>query len=108
MSQSMADLFKTITTGVHVIGVADGEIRNAFTAASVRNMRRKPHNRMAYRILSVARQIVELRGLPRLLGARMSCLLRCLMQNPFLRFGQGLVLGLPLQAFDNSLSDIWR
>lgn len=35
MSQTMADLFKYITTGVHVIGVADGEQRNAFTAAWV-------------------------------------------------------------------------
>lgn len=35
MSQQMADLFKRITTGVHVIGVADGEQRNAFTAAWV-------------------------------------------------------------------------
>ena len=42
MSQSMADLFKSITTGVHVIGVADGEIRNAFTAAWVMQVSFRP------------------------------------------------------------------
>ncbi|WP_350029801.1 flavin reductase family protein [Caballeronia sp. INDeC2] len=31
----MADLFRRLTTGVHVIGVARGEVRNAFTASSV-------------------------------------------------------------------------
>lgn len=35
MSQQMADLFKRITTGVHVIGVAAGERHNAFTGAWV-------------------------------------------------------------------------
>ena len=29
----LADLFRRVTTGVYVIGVADGERRNAFTAA---------------------------------------------------------------------------
>ena len=42
MSQSMADLFKSITTGVHVIGVADGEIRNVFTAAWVMQVSFRP------------------------------------------------------------------
>lgn len=35
MSLAMADLFKRITTGVYVVGVAAGERRNAFTAAWV-------------------------------------------------------------------------
>lgn len=42
MSQAMADLFKRITTGVHVIGVADGETRNAFTAAWVMQVSFRP------------------------------------------------------------------
>ncbi|MGH6846317.1 MAG: flavin reductase family protein [Methylocella sp.] len=35
MSGSIATLFKSLTTGVYVIGVAHGEVRNAFTAAWV-------------------------------------------------------------------------
>lgn len=35
MSLSMADLFKRITSGVYVVGVAAGPQRNAFTAAWV-------------------------------------------------------------------------
>src|SRR5262245_29255487 len=35
MSESIAALFKTLTQGVYVIGVANGEERNAFTAAWV-------------------------------------------------------------------------
>ncbi|MGI8568364.1 MAG: flavin reductase family protein [Methylocella sp.] len=35
MSGSIATLFKSLTTGVYVIGVAHGEVRNAFTAACV-------------------------------------------------------------------------
>jgi flavin reductase (DIM6/NTAB) family NADH-FMN oxidoreductase RutF len=35
MSLAMADLFKRITTGIYVIGVAAGERHNAFTAAWV-------------------------------------------------------------------------
>lgn len=35
MSQTMAELFRRITAGVYVIGVADRESRNAFTAAWV-------------------------------------------------------------------------
>lgn len=35
MSQAMAELFKRITTGVHVVGVAAGEKHNAFTATWV-------------------------------------------------------------------------
>ncbi len=35
MSVSIASLFKSVTTGVYVIGVAHGEARNAFTAAWV-------------------------------------------------------------------------
>ena len=33
MSESIAALLKTLTQGVYVIGVANGEERNAFTAA---------------------------------------------------------------------------
>ena len=35
MSNSLASLFKSVTTGVYVVGVAHGEVRNAFTAAFV-------------------------------------------------------------------------
>ncbi|HYE36703.1 flavin reductase family protein [Methylocaldum sp.] len=35
MSQAIADLFRRITSGVYVIGVAAGDRRNAFTAAWV-------------------------------------------------------------------------
>jgi flavin reductase (DIM6/NTAB) family NADH-FMN oxidoreductase RutF len=35
MSDSLASLFKSLTTGVYVVGVAHGEVRNAFTAAFV-------------------------------------------------------------------------
>ena len=35
MRESIAALFKTLTQGVYVIGVANGEERNAFTAAWV-------------------------------------------------------------------------
>ena len=35
MSQSIASLFQRLTQGVYVIGVADGETTNAFTAAWV-------------------------------------------------------------------------
>nr|MBA3727558.1 flavin reductase [Armatimonadota bacterium] len=35
MSGSIATLFKSLTTGIYVIGVAHGEVRNAFTAAWV-------------------------------------------------------------------------
>lgn len=35
MSNSIAKLFRHLTAGVYVIGVADGERRNAFTASSV-------------------------------------------------------------------------
>jgi flavin reductase (DIM6/NTAB) family NADH-FMN oxidoreductase RutF len=33
MSDSLASLFKSLTTGVYVVGVAHGEVHNAFTAA---------------------------------------------------------------------------
>ena len=33
MSDSIAELFQRLTLGVYVVGVADGEARNAFTAA---------------------------------------------------------------------------
>jgi flavin reductase (DIM6/NTAB) family NADH-FMN oxidoreductase RutF len=35
MNSSIADLFKRLTAGVYVVGVAHGEARNAFTAAFV-------------------------------------------------------------------------
>jgi flavin reductase (DIM6/NTAB) family NADH-FMN oxidoreductase RutF len=35
MSDSLASLFKSLTTGVYVVGVAHGQLRNAFTAAFV-------------------------------------------------------------------------
>ena len=35
MTDEMADLFRRLTAGVYVIGVADGDRRNAFTASSV-------------------------------------------------------------------------
>lgn len=35
MSLAMAELFQRLSTGVYVVGVADGERRNAFTAAWV-------------------------------------------------------------------------
>ncbi|SAK84708.1 oxygenase [Caballeronia hypogeia] len=35
MADSMADLFRRLTAGVYVIGVAHGGLRNAFTASSV-------------------------------------------------------------------------
>ena len=35
MTDGMADLFRHLTTGVHVIGVAHGDLRNAFTASWV-------------------------------------------------------------------------
>ncbi|MGF6292132.1 flavin reductase family protein [Paraburkholderia youngii] len=35
MSNRIAQLFRHLTSGVYVIGVADGERRNAFTASSV-------------------------------------------------------------------------
>jgi len=35
MSDSIAALFQRLTQGVYVVGVANGEARNAFTAASV-------------------------------------------------------------------------
>jgi flavin reductase (DIM6/NTAB) family NADH-FMN oxidoreductase RutF len=35
MSASIADLFQRLTQGVYVVGVAHGEVRNAFTAAWV-------------------------------------------------------------------------
>jgi flavin reductase (DIM6/NTAB) family NADH-FMN oxidoreductase RutF len=35
MSASIESLFKSLTTGVYVVGVARGEVRNAFTAAFV-------------------------------------------------------------------------
>jgi len=35
MSRSVAALFKRLTQGVHVVGVAHGEVRNAFTASWV-------------------------------------------------------------------------
>jgi flavin reductase (DIM6/NTAB) family NADH-FMN oxidoreductase RutF len=35
MSDGIANLFRHLTTGVHVIGVADGDRRNAFTASWV-------------------------------------------------------------------------
>jgi flavin reductase (DIM6/NTAB) family NADH-FMN oxidoreductase RutF len=35
MSQAIADLCKRLTCGVYVVGVAAGEVRNAFTAAWV-------------------------------------------------------------------------
>jgi flavin reductase (DIM6/NTAB) family NADH-FMN oxidoreductase RutF len=42
MSSSIADLFKRLTTGVYVIGVAHGEVRNAFTAAFVMHVSYDP------------------------------------------------------------------
>lgn len=35
MSDSIADLFRHLTAGVYVVGVVDGERRNAFTASSI-------------------------------------------------------------------------
>ena len=35
MSDSIATLFQRLTQGVYVVGVASGEVRNAFTAAWV-------------------------------------------------------------------------
>ncbi|ABE36087.1 flavin reductase like domain protein [Paraburkholderia xenovorans LB400] len=35
MSNGIADLFRHLTAGVYVIGVADGDRRNAFTASSI-------------------------------------------------------------------------
>jgi flavin reductase (DIM6/NTAB) family NADH-FMN oxidoreductase RutF len=35
MSDAIADLFQRLTQGVYVVGVAHGEVRNAFTAAWV-------------------------------------------------------------------------
>ena len=35
MSAAIADLFQRLTQGVYVVGVAHGEVRNAFTAAWV-------------------------------------------------------------------------
>jgi flavin reductase (DIM6/NTAB) family NADH-FMN oxidoreductase RutF len=35
MSPSIADLFRLLTAGVYVVGVVDGERRNAFTASSI-------------------------------------------------------------------------
>jgi flavin reductase (DIM6/NTAB) family NADH-FMN oxidoreductase RutF len=35
MTDGMADLFRHLTTGVHVIGVVHGDLRNAFTASWV-------------------------------------------------------------------------
>ena len=35
MSGSVAALFQRLTQGVYVVGVAHGEVRNAFTAASL-------------------------------------------------------------------------
>ncbi|CAL8480573.1 flavin reductase family protein [Caballeronia sp. S22] len=35
MTNGMVDLFRRLTAGVYVIGVADGATRNAFTASSV-------------------------------------------------------------------------
>lgn len=35
MADDMADLFRRLTAGVYVIGVAHGDLRNAFTASSV-------------------------------------------------------------------------
>lgn len=35
MSEDMAALFRRLTQGVYIVGVADGEVRNAFTAAWV-------------------------------------------------------------------------
>jgi flavin reductase (DIM6/NTAB) family NADH-FMN oxidoreductase RutF len=35
MSDSIVSLFKSLTTGVYVVGVAHGDLRNAFTAAFV-------------------------------------------------------------------------
>jgi flavin reductase (DIM6/NTAB) family NADH-FMN oxidoreductase RutF len=42
MSSVMADLFKRVTTGAYVIGVAHGEMRNAFTAAWVMQVSYSP------------------------------------------------------------------
>ncbi|MEC5409691.1 flavin reductase family protein [Paraburkholderia sp. MPAMCS5] len=35
MSEHIADLFRHLTAGVYVVGVADGDKRNAFTASSI-------------------------------------------------------------------------
>lgn len=42
MSSSIAELFKRLTTGVYVVGVAHGEVRNAFTAAWVMQVSYEP------------------------------------------------------------------
>jgi flavin reductase (DIM6/NTAB) family NADH-FMN oxidoreductase RutF len=42
MSDGIADLFRHLTTGVHVIGVADGDRRNAFTASWVMQVSFRP------------------------------------------------------------------
>ncbi|WP_235026147.1 flavin reductase family protein [Caballeronia arationis] len=38
----MADLFRHLTTGVYVIGVAHGDLRNAFTASSLVHVSFRP------------------------------------------------------------------
>jgi flavin reductase (DIM6/NTAB) family NADH-FMN oxidoreductase RutF len=60
MAHDMADLFRHLTTGVHVIGVAHGSVRNAFTASSVMQVSFRPllvalginPEHASYRILS--------------------------------------------------------
>lgn len=42
MKDNMADLFRRLTTGVYVFGVAHGEFRNAFTASSVMHVSFRP------------------------------------------------------------------
>ncbi|SAK63853.1 flavin reductase domain-containing protein [Caballeronia catudaia] len=42
MTDNMADLFRRLTAGVYVIGVADGDRRNAFTASSIMQVSFRP------------------------------------------------------------------
>ncbi|WP_072391617.1 flavin reductase family protein [Hyphomicrobium sp. CS1GBMeth3] len=63
MSQSIASLFQRLTQGVYVIGVADGETTNAFTAAWVMQVSFDPlllalsinSNHASYAVLSRGR-----------------------------------------------------
>ncbi|WP_162071149.1 flavin reductase family protein [Burkholderia sp. THE68] len=42
MAERMAELFRHLTTGVYVIGVAYGDLRNAFTASSIMHVSFRP------------------------------------------------------------------
>jgi hypothetical protein len=42
MSDTIGALFQRLTQGVYVVGVAHGEVRNAFTAAASKIGRHRP------------------------------------------------------------------